>query len=307
MKRIYASRWLWAAIGLAALFTVLLVPLPAWSTRAGAELENAGHAPLFAAVALGAWACFRRTMGAAAPLRAFVLAAIVTVVLSFATEFVQPLTGRDESLQDVLTDLLGATAGLSALAAWRVVHRTGQKAALVLLALLALGIVSWPLVEATRAYRHRQAIAPRLLDPDAAVGRYFLQRRAIRFAPDPDGGWRVTPARSQWPGLTVDEVLPDWSAYRALAIEVRNPGDRPLTLLLRIDDEYAHRRYSDRYNGSITLAPHQRSTWRIPLARLSHRTAGRNLELTHMRRVILYQDSPGLADPYVLHDLRLEP
>ena len=120
-------------------------------------------------------------------------------------------------------------------------------------------------------------------------------------------GWRVTPARSQWPGLTVEEVLPDWSRYTALLIELGNPGERPLTVLLRIDDDIAHERYNDRYNGSFTLAPHQRTTWRIPVASLAHRTVGRNLDLTRIRRVILFQDSAGQADPYVLYGLRLEP
>jgi hypothetical protein len=300
------TRWLLAIAGLALLFAVLLAPLPAWSTRLGMELENAGHAALFAAVALGSWRFFRAADGGTRVSRPLLLAALTAAVLAFITEQVQPLTGRDNSLDDVLTDLLGATAALAICAAWRAGQRPARRVLLLLTALMASGVAVWPLAEAVRAYRYRYAIAPSLLEPSQAIGRYFLQRRAIHFARDTDGGWRITPARSQWPGLTVEEVLPDWSRYGSLVLDVRNPGDRPVALLLRVDDAIAHERYSDRYNGSIVLAAHQRTTWRIPLTALSHRTAGRNLDLTRMRRVILFQDVSGQADPYVLYSLRLE-
>lgn len=293
-------------MGLCLLFAALLLPLPAWPTRWGQELENAAHAPAFAAVAAGAWLFFQPAAAATKALRPFVLAALTAVLLALLTELLQPLTGRDASLQDVWTDLLGATAALAAIGAWRVRGASAARLSLVLLALGVAGFALWPLGESLRAYWHRQALAPRLFDPRDAAGRHFLQRRAVRLIADPDGGWRITPTRSPWPGLTVDEVLPDWSAYRTLAIELRNPGEQPLTLLLRIDDAFEHRRYSDRYNASIRVAAHQSSTWRIPLTMLSHRTAGRNLDLTHMRRVILYQDSADTLDPYVLLDLRLE-
>jgi len=123
------------------------------------------------------------------------------------------------------------------------------------------------------------------------------------------GGWLITPLQSPWPGLTVDEVLPDWRSYRSLLIDVSNPGTLPVTLLIRIDDRGPALRYADHYSNSTVLAPGARVQWRVPLSGVEHRNAGRGLDLAAMRRVILFQDTtqrdaPALA--YVLHDLRLE-
>lgn len=304
------SRNQWALLAMLGLFTVLLVPLPAFRTRLATALENFAHAPLFALVAWGAWRWLRSGAGAMRPIWITALLAwLMATTFAIATELVQPLTGRDDSLQDIYTDITGATAALLALLAAHMRRGSWRSVLSIAGALAACGIAAWPVAYTAAAYRHRTVMAPQLVDLGSGLGRYFLQRRGIRIAEQPAGGWLVSPLQSPWPGLTVDEVLPDWRDYSHLLIDVSNPGNLPVTLLIRIDDRGPARRYADRFNSSTVLAPGTRVQWRLPLSALQHRTAGRSLDLADMRRVILFQDTTlrqAPALPYVLHGLRLE-
>jgi hypothetical protein len=238
------------------------------------------------------------------------LAWLVAGAFAVVTELAQPLTGRDDSLHDLYTDLIGAAVALLVVVAVRMPRASWQWWLTLAGALAAGAIVVWPVATSLAAYRHRAVMAPRLLDLGDDLGRYFLQRRGIHLAPRAAGGWLVSPLQSPWPGLTVDEVIPDWRGYRGLLVDVENPGALPVTLLLRIDDRGPAHRYTDDYNNSLLLAPGARMQWRVPLSGLERRTAGRGLDLAAMRRVILYQDTTlhdTTALPYVLHDLRLEP
>ena len=305
-----ATRNVWALLALLTLFAVLLVPLPVFGMRLAGDLENFAHAPLFAAVAWGTWRWLRaRAAPGSSALRSWLQAWLLASVIGIITELVQPLTGRDNSLHDVGTDLLGISAALLLVATGLLPSRDWRRSLLLASALAATASVVWPVAYTIAAYRHRVALAPRLLDLGSGLGRQFLQRRGIRIDPRPPGGWLITPLQNPWPGLTIDEVLPDWRDYRNLLVDVSNPGTLPVTLLVRIDDRGPGNRYVDHYNNSTILAPGARAQWRLPLSGLQHRTAGRNLDLGAMRRVILFQDttlraSPAL--PYVLHDLRLE-
>jgi hypothetical protein len=301
----------WALLALLALFAVLLVPIPAFGTRLGAEVEDLSHAPLFAAVALGGWFWLRAGAAVQRPLLASVLRAwLLAAALAVITETVQPLTGREGSLHDVYTDLTGAGAALLAVVAVRMARGSWRRRLSIAGVLIASAVTCWPVAYAVAAYRHRSAMAPQLLDLGDDLGRFFVQRHGIHVIPHAAGGWLISPLQSPWPGLTVDEVLPDWRGYRDLLVDVSNPGSQPVTLLIRIDDRGPVRRYADHYSNSTVLAPGARVMWRLPLAGLQRRTAGRSLDLAAMRRVILFQDTtaPGSsAPPYVLHDLRLEP
>jgi len=305
-----APRHRWALLALLALFAVLLMPIPAFGTRIGAELENFAHAPLFAAVTLGAWYWLRAGAGAPRPLRTLLLQAwLIAAALAVITESVQPLAGRDDSLHDFYTDVTGASAALLAIVALHLARSAVQRWLCVAGALLASAVAAWPLAYTIAAYHHRSAMAPQLLDFGSSLGRFFVQRRGIQVSRDTTDGWLISPLQSPWPGLTVDEVTPDWRDYRTLLIDVSNPGLQPVMLLIRIDDRGPAHRYSDHYSNSTALAPGARVQWRLPLSGLQHRSLGRSLDLAAMRRVILFQDTtPASAPalPYVLHNLKLE-
>ncbi len=305
-----APRNVWVLLALLALFAVLLVPLPVFGTRLAIELENFAHAPLFAAVAWGTWRWLRARAAPGSPvLRSWVQAWLLASAVAVITELVQPLTGRDNSLHDFNTDLFGIAAALLLVATGLLPPRDWRRGLLVAGALAAAAIVLWPVAYTVAAYRHRATQLPQLLDLGSGLGRVFLQRRGIRIDRQPQGDWLITPLQSPWPGLTVDEVLPDWRGYRSLLVDVANPGSLPVTLLIRIDDRGPGNRYADHYNNSTVLAPGARLQWRLPLSGLQRRTAGRSLDLAAMRRVILFQDTTlraAPALPYVLHDLRLE-
>lgn len=298
----------WALLGLLALFALLLLPLPGFGTRLSVEVENFAHAPLFAAVALGCWRWLRAAPAAGRDaLRAWLLACALAVLVASISELLQPLAGRDNSLHDFVTDLYGIGAALLLVAA-RLLRGDRRRHLLRAAALAAVLVVGWPVAYTVAAYLHRAEQAPRLLDLDSALGRYFLLWRGVRLTPQGPGTWLISPQQKAWAGITVDEVMPDWRGYRSLVVDVSNPGDAPALLLIRVDDRASGKRYADHYGNSTTLAPGARLQWRLPLAGLQHRTAGRGLDLSAMHRVYLYQDTarPATSLPYVLHELRLE-
>lgn len=60
---------------------------------------------------------------------------------------------------------------------------------------------------------------------------------------------------SPYPGLKIRKFQPDWSDYTSLRFDVFNPTADTLSLRIRIDDQYKHPQYDNRYNDSIALPP----------------------------------------------------
>lgn len=294
---------------------LLLLPIVAvllfvdWSfstTKGWRLLENLGHVPLFALLTVAMFACWRFPPRGGV-WRPYWLAAALAAVLALVTEVIQLGVGRDAAWIDVWRDLIGAGIGLALCAAfdrrlswsaWR--HRLVGFAAFVVL----LYVLS-PLVEAVRAYSHRDAIFPRLADFSNPLEKFWMTGSGAKQKLE-SGALRVDFVAEPWPGVSWFEPVPDWRDYRHLVVEVSNPNDLPLELTLRVHDFAHNRMFADRFNQRIALRPGERKRVAVPLEAVRAGPTGRELNLAEVSDVTLFRSGAAGPAHMIVHALRLE-
>lgn len=293
----------------AAVVALVLSAVVSFAPPPGADVFNAalhdfGHVVVFAAIG---FALARAATARAAPPRGRVLtpgAIVVGLALGALTEGVQALAGGWFSRGDVVRDVAGTLAGVAVVLLRRPGTLSRRLTAALLAGLAASALLAiLPLAGAAAAYLARERAFPALAD--AAIPRALRFVREGYSSPrtvEIPAPWSRTPGeraielsleRGPWPGLTVAEPAPDWRGWRALAIDVVNPGDEPIELALRIDDDRPAPEYRDRYQGSRTLPARARATLEVPLADIAAGPRqGPPLDLGRIRLVIVFHDGP---------------
>jgi hypothetical protein len=314
MRRLAALAALVALLSL-----VLFVTLPnrlLWQR----VLEDAGHGPVFAGVA---WLLLvfqgpAQTRTAATYWRAFALA----MSLGVATELVQAwLPEHDPSLVDVLHDVAGAGLAL-AIVAW-VALRRGQQTTramasrrIVAVVLGSLALLAWEPLQCALAYAQRRAAYPTLAPAGPRADAAFITGRnaTIRHAPLP-GEWRIAGespalelqfASKTTPALELFEPAPDWRDHDRLAVDLTNPGDGPIELILRVLDASHDWSSEDRLNLPVVVAPRTRTTLRVSLEAIASAPAHRRMDLARIANVMLFAPKPLETGRLYVSELRLE-
>jgi hypothetical protein len=273
-------RTLTLAPALALVTVLLLVPLPVgdlarrWPALFG-ELENAAHPLVFAWLAWLGFRLLRRRFPAPHPLP-YLLTFAAAIGFGLATEAVQAMVGRDSAWVDLWNDALGAVCALALIA--RHERRTrspghASQSASATIALAAMGLAFAPLAWTLTAYTYRAAMAPVLWQDTALMKRFSV--------------WQT----GQYEGLEIRELAGDWRGYRQLAVDVRNIGDEPVDITLRVHDLAHDHMFPDRYNGRFTLAPGAASTLSIPVETIRTAPATRVMDLAEMRVIVVFQDA----------------
>lgn len=280
----------------ALLGTVLWLPI-SWEGRWYPVLLNTGHGVVFAMVAV----LCHRVLGAIPGLTAWprLLAAFVAaVVLGAAVEVLQIPIGRDADLGDIGRDALGAWIGLALLAACDGRRARSVRAAAAFSVAVPLFLLAVPVGESVTAYARRADAFPVLADFSTAQNEYFVQATEAvtewRTLPAPwsqapgERALRVEIVGGPYSGIDFFEPVADWTAYRELVLDLTHPGAEPLALMLRVHDAAHDHRYEDRYNGSVTLPPAQRSVIAIPLSEIERGPRDRRLDLTSVADLMLF-------------------
>ncbi len=280
---------------------MLFASLPSTPLILG-EINNAAHAPVFAALAIVINLLLRGRV-AIPPWARMCVAFGLAIGIGGLIEWIQPLVGREASLTDLRNDALGALAGVSLLT-WRstrVASCTSWRPLQVIAAtvcLLSLAIALAPLAWATISYSNRIRQFPTILDPSTLVDDYFLAGTGVqlsrRHLPPPwrhDGdlpGLTLRILQGEWPGLTHLEPQPDWRGYSQLRVDLTNPGDQPITLTIRIHDRLHDNTPSDRFNYTFDLPAATRTVVDIPIEQLATAPNGRNLDLSRIAGLIIF-------------------
>jgi hypothetical protein len=292
-----AQRPFWLALALVALILLQQVTIVPMHGRLASGVSNGVHGLWFAVVTAVVYALVRTRVAAG---RALGVTAVVGIVLSLATEAVQIGTARAAQWQDVVFDLCGGASVLLVLAA-RMGRLPRGRAYWGAAALLAITLL--PAVVAATVQLHRNAIFPVLVDISAwRFGGLLTSDSALRVVPRAGGGaaLEILLADDTWPGIHLDEPVPDWRGYDRLAVDVFVPeASAPLELHVSIrlrggETDHVYRTF---------VLPSGETTVRLPLRELfdpdanevsavviySRRPfAGRRLEL---RRVALERDA----------------
>ena len=280
-------------------------------------IYEAGHVPLFAAIALllrGAIAAHRPRWPA---WRTVFAALAVAMALGAVTELAQaPVPHRDASWIDLARNGAGATAALLFWKAWRLrrgapLRRAGSVvAATVAVALLAASL--FDVGDALGVMAHRAWAMPTVMAFDGS----HWERRLLRLGRNrltpvgradgaPPGMARLHLRPSLYSGLRTDEPYPDWRRYGSLVFEVASDLDHPIPLAIRIHDARHDNRYRDRFNRVLTVAP-GRQTVRIPLDEVRQAPDRREMDLGHIRGIVFFVHRLQEPEHLYIGPIRLE-
>ncbi|MEQ2010219.1 MAG: VanZ family protein [Limisphaerales bacterium] len=245
---------------------------------------------------------------------------VVVFALAFAfavgIELLQPFFGRSRSLADVINGAIGAGLALTGIVAWQQsgswLWRGGHALALA----GALMVALWPAYEEWRGIRWRQMHFPSLGDfEDAAELRLWRSQGGSRGQPtnasltrarasQGEQSLRVVGGAGDWAGVSYSAGDKDWTAFRALSLDVFNPRD-PFTIFVRVDDNGDCAKLADRFERGFELA----RGWnrlRVPTAEIEHGPKERRLNMKAVRRVSVFSGDGEPQRFWFLDNVRLE-
>jgi VanZ family protein len=285
---------------------LLFAPMPVTPTYFARTLENAGHTPLFFLLTLGLLFALRtdpRFTGA----RLYAAAGMVGAGTGFLSEVIQKPLARDASWEDVVADALGVILALAVYALFerRSTLRRWHRVTAFVVAVVCIAIFIMPIVRMGRAYVHRNGQFPVLADFQSRLELYWTMSIGVKRDIVGDV-LNVEFGNQEFPGVSFHEPVPDWSRYKTLVIDVRNPDTAPLELVVRVHDRAHTRAFNDRYNKSFHLAAGERRTLRIPLEDVRHGPRHRLMDMTHISDITLFKGAPAGARALHIYTLKLE-
>lgn len=273
---------------------------------------NSSHVFVFAFVAL-AFLAATAQLTRLSVWQQFFVALLAALVSGTASEAAQINTMRDASLEDLLSNWLGAAAALLLATAFRRGLSASKisRIAVVLSAVLVLVVALFPLLKVSAAYLERNADKASLVSSGDFFFRTFaLPQNASLSVVEIDGRMsrRVDLRDGAWPGVVFHDVWPDWTAHSSLVVELSLPDAAPLTVHIRVHDR-AHRvgeqPYNDRFNVRRELAPGW-NTVRIPLETIRNAPLGRQMDLSQIDGIVVFCAPKDAGRRFDLISIRLE-
>ena len=232
----------------------------------------------------------------------YVAAFLITVVLGAMTEIAQLFTHRNARVADVVSDAVGTLACLAGYAAFSLGRQstksTGLRLGLWLVAVFASIAAMAPLLWCLAAYTVRDAAFPMILHNPSRLGLYFISQEAgnVSVMPLPqdasqnvDGRvLRIAIDRGSYPGVHFTEPYPRWSKYQSLLMEVTNPGDTTLKMVVRVHDRQHNHDYNDRFNRDFAMAPKSKTTIKVSLQDIQRGSKRRLLNLDAIGGLMIF-------------------
>ena len=287
--------FLFSLAGLALLAGLFFFPFsPAGEDRLIDALWDWLHTPAFLLV----YPALRRLLGR--PRRAL----LAGLVFAMLVELLQPLFGREASW----ADLAYGAAGLFAGYAWCSSFRAGRLAALVLVGLSCLPVCR--IVLDRMEARNRMPLlagfeTARELGRWETSGGSLTRSRAHATGGQWSGRFEIT-GPDPYPGLTLRDAPPDWSAAQAWELDCYLEGSEPAALHVRMDDREEQPVYGERFQVSIPLEPGANRI-RLPVSDFGYTSGGRPMDLKTMSRCVLFFDQNRLGLTLYFDRMRLLP
>jgi len=286
-------------------------------TRFAHTLQKLAHPVTFGAVAILFLTLLRRQT----PRRfgCYVVAFALTVLCGAGTEVAQAFVHRDPSLLDVLRDALGAGTALAGFATLvpgaDARGRGGWRVMGALFSFVGLAIMVAPLSFSLAAYARRDLRFPLLLEACSPLDRYFLLGAGADVTVVPSTGSTASPCGSAlrvefgtapYAGISLEEPYPDWRTAHSLVLDLRNPGEFDLSLVVRVHDRAHNLQFRDRFNREFTLRAHERLEITFPIAEIEHAPADRLMDLSRIAGVMLFRDRGTSAGSFEVERILLQ-
>jgi hypothetical protein len=168
-----------------------------------------------------------------------------------------------------------------------------------LFAFAGFAIMVAPISISLAAYARRDLSFPTLLEACSPLDRYFLRGGGAEVNVVRSSGPTTSPCSSAlrvsfgtapYAGISLDEPYPDWRTAHTLVLDLRNPGELDLPLVVRVHDRAHNYQFQDRFNREFTLGAHESLQIAIPIAEIEHAPAGRLMNLSQIAGVIVFRD-----------------
>lgn len=251
-----------------------------------------------------------------ARVKASLITAGAALSLGVAVELAEMAAGSRFAVRDVAMDLAAGLCGLVASLVRLPGIGVGRRMAwLGLFILLLLAAVS-PFAQTLHAYVERNSAFPVLLDARRNEGLFWVRTMPApvsirpvdtRLQKELDELAFVVPLdEGGMPGLAIDEPYGDWRGYSTLALDLINPGDTALDLILNVDDMRGSGAPGDRYDERVLLAPRSRTILRTSLESIVRSIPHRRFALDDMDIVMIYRRGPANGEQLMVRRIWLE-
>lgn len=302
------GRWIYV-VGIALLCVVVLAGSFPGKDRWIRVLHDSGHGYVFAIVGVLCLLAWRRLRHSPATgVGSYAAAAVAAAVIGLLTEVAQRFTSRDASWADVGMDAVGAVFGLSLLFAYER-HRESRPGVwpAIALAMVAAVVMLKSTAVMAYAYYQRDQAFPTIARFDQYYGRYFTNGENVETVVLPlSNEWSkadeqalvVAYQPSDWAIIVFADVVPDWTGYSTLVIDLVNPQDEPLRIGFRGNDEAHDFSSEPRYAERFQLPPRTRQQLRIPLEKIKAGPKTRQSDLSRMDQFGLFK-SPAKKEERV--------
>jgi hypothetical protein len=318
--RLAMGGWIGAVIALLMVVQYLQPPV---QTLAWITLFDAGHAPLFGAIALAVLCVLTASPLATRYNRRFLylLALGLSVVLGVLSEWLQVAAQRNRDPWDVLQNASGAGAFLLFAATLdpQVIGRattSGRTRALLRgVAVILLVLTFIPGVQIGYAYAQRAAAFPLLCDFKGTWENRFLATNHAKLElisvpvsateERESPAWRIRFEPAHFSAFKLFEPYPDWTGYQSLHLVLRSRMADPIDLVLRIHDRRHDDRPTDRFKRDLAVLPGI-NEFSIPLAEIRQAPQDREMNMAAIVRLNLYIVEPRDHLELELLELRLQ-
>jgi len=275
---------------------------------------NSLHVFVFAVVVLLLFAATRAIPGSSTTHRALI-ALLAAFVLGIASEAAQLSGPRDASLEDLVSNWLGAAGALLIGVAMisKASVNTRSRIPLLLAGATILVFALFPLLRVSAAYAERNIQKPVLVSFDSFFTKTFVrpQHSTLTLVKSTSGDeviGHVTLEGGAWPGLIIHDIWPDWSSYSELVIDLFLETEKPLQIHFRVHDQQhqvGEQPYSDRFNMTRELRS-GRHTLRIPLETIKNAPADRQTDLSNIAGIVIFCSRKEVGREFELISIKLQ-
>ena len=287
------------------------------------EVQNSGHTFLFIPITLLTLLLLQdtATFFKKKSFTLYITTFFISLLIGIAIELLQLITHGDASKIDVIRDIAGIIVGLSLYASMDTIHQTyhlkSEKkkiTGIIMLSFCVFTASMLPLAFLSAAYVQRAAAFPIIADLTANWIQPFLRlKNATINLPENneiktnlnDHLARIDFKPGIYPGISIIETSPDWSAYKTLTIMIYSELIQPFNLTLRIHDDQHNYAYTDRFNTKLTVH-NGMNHYRIPLEEIMKAPVNREMNMMRIREIILFSAQPVVKLHFYVSTMRLE-
>ncbi len=291
VRRDLNKNFLFSAIAGLIVVSLLFMPLAAGNLW-WREVFNSGHVILFLFISFVLYFRLSAIYRFSNSVIIYLVVLVTCLLLGVAIEMLQGLLQRETSVDDLYRNFFGIISGLGLVSLRRQKIRSNK----ILMGMFSIGFLllgSGSLFQISWHYIQRAQAFPVILEFNAEWSNSFVRFNKTEMEPSSDKAgdnnhlFRIRFAAARFPGVSVIEPEPDWSAYRKLRFKVASGHNGNIDLILRIHDINHDHRYQDRFNRKLIIHPGLNEIV-ISLAQIEKGPLNRDLDLTNIAGLILF-------------------